>query len=283
MSGAGDALLAALTADATAFLLSHEQNRVSAEDAMRDDLIGLTLYDAPIFAVAAADDPLFLALRAPDAVHPDYPLPGDWVMGAKSVLSFFVPFTARVREANAKSPKKMPADEWLHARYEGETMLRLLRAFVRDWLAARGYPSVTPLQDERYRMLAEFAPVWSERHTAYICGLGTFGLSKGLITEKGVAGRLGSVVTACPLPVTKRPYENRYAYCAKCGQCAANCPVRCIDPSRGPDKAKAHPPCSAFLKHIEGLPPRGKSRRKRYGCGKCQVNVPCQDRIPTSC
>lgn len=31
-----------------------------------------------------------------------------------------------------------------------------------------------------------FGSNWSERHAAYVCGLGTFGLSKGLITDKGM-------------------------------------------------------------------------------------------------
>ncbi len=37
---------------------------------------------------------------------------------------------------------------------------------------------------------------------AYISGLGTFSLSKGIITEKGMAGRLISLVTNAALPPT---------------------------------------------------------------------------------
>ncbi len=269
----------ALKAAATAFLLHHEGNAVSADDAMRDDLAGLTLFDAPVFAVGAADDPLFAELREPGAVHPEYALPEEWVPGARSVVSFFAPFSARVKEANAVDAKN-PADEWLHARAEGEAMLNRLRVFVRDAFITEGYAAVAPMLDSRYRMLERFAPNWSERHTGYVCGLGTFGMSKGLVTEKGVAGRIGSVVTDCPLPVTERLYADRYANCSRCGACAARCPVRCIDPARGMDAAKAHPACSAFLDAIEARPARGKSAKPRYGCGKCQAGVPCQDGIP---
>lgn len=275
-------MLKKLVADATDFLLTHEENTVRPGDAMREDLVGLRLYDAPIFAVGAAEDPLFAALRKPAAVHPGYRPPSEWVAGARSVVAFFTPFTERVTRANAWDMRH-PADEWLHARVEGERMMALLRCYVRDRLIGEGYAAVAPMHDERYAMLAEFAPNWSERHTGFVCGLGTFGLSKGLITEKGVAGRLGSVVTDCALPVTARPYgEDVYGYCTRCGQCAKNCPVRCIDPTRGMHAAKAHPPCSRYLDGIHGGTPRGLSRRKRYGCGKCQVGVPCQSGIPAS-
>lgn len=36
-----------------------------------------------------------------------------------------------------------------------------------------------------------FASSWSERHTAHFCGLGTFGVSDGLITSVGKAVRVG--------------------------------------------------------------------------------------------
>lgn len=276
-------MLERLAGDATAFLLAHEGNTVRPEDAMREDLVGMRIYDAPVFAVGAAEDPLFAALRGDGAVHPDYWLPGDWVPGAQRVVAFFAPYTERVKRANAWDMRH-PADEWLHARLEGERMMALLRRYVRDWLVGEGYAAVAPLADERYGMLAEFAPNWSERHTGFVCGLGTFGLSKGLITAKGVAGRIGSVVTDCALPVSARPYgEDVYGYCTRCGQCAENCPVQCIDAARGMHEAKLHPPCSRYLDVIRDRTPRGQTRQKRYGCGKCQVAVPCQNGIPCGC
>lgn len=264
---------------ATVFLLQHPDNFIREDDAMRESLVGLRLYDAPIFAVAAADDALFASLRRPEAIHPDYPLPEDWLKGAKSVISFFVPFTERVKADNAVD-MRFPADAWLHARFEGDLLLRALCAYLASLLSESGHQAVAPVIDPRYGMLAAFTPKWSERHAAYIAGLGTFSLSKGLITEKGVAGRLGSVVTDLWLPPTKRAYDGLYDYCIRCGRCAAHCPVKAIDPARGMHAAKHHPPCSAFLDHTKTAPPRGKSGRKRYGCGKCQVGVPCQDGIP---
>ena len=42
--------------------------------------------------------------------------------------------------------------------------------------------------------VGDYASNWSERHVAYVCGLGTFGC-QGLITSKGLAGRFGSIIT----------------------------------------------------------------------------------------
>ena len=54
---------------------------------------------------------------------------------------------------------------------------------------------------------------WSERHVAFGAELGTFGLHKGLISEKGCAGRYGSVANTYPLTPTLRKYSHPYEYC----------------------------------------------------------------------
>ena len=57
--------------------------------------------------------------------------------------------------------------------------------------------------------------------------------------------------------------------CSGCGACIRRCPVNAITP-----RGKEHPPCSDFLDEtkIRFAP--------RYGCGKCQVQVPCMSGIP---
>jgi hypothetical protein len=51
-----------------------------------------------------------------------------------------------------------------------------------------------------------FASKWSERHAAYVSGLGTFSLCDGLITPVGIAIRYGSVVSRIPIQPASRPY-----------------------------------------------------------------------------
>lgn len=262
---------------AAAFLLDHPMNHVQAEDAIRPELTGMRMLDAPIFAVASAADPLFQTLKEPDVVHPDTLLPTDWLPGAKSVISFFIPFSEPVRKANRESREL--ADEWLHARIEGQMMVDEVGAFVTRWLTERGHAAVYPAAHPDFHWIKPFSSIWSERHVAYIAGLGTFGLSKGLISKKGVAGRYGSIITSAELPVTEREYDNPFAYCTMCGKCAKNCPPKAIDPEKGVQFGKNHQLCSDFLDD-NTRPPHGPNQRIRYGCGKCQVGVPCEMGIP---
>ncbi len=53
-------------------------------------------------------------------------------------------------------------------------------------------------------------------------------MSKGLITAKGMAGRLGSVITNLKIETTKRPYKGLYDYCIKCNVCIRRCPGNAI-------------------------------------------------------
>ena len=172
----------------------------------------------------------------------------------------------------------MPSDEWLHSRYEGQKHLSGLTKFLRDGLIGAGYKCVAAELDSRYKNSyvdarksnKDFGGNWSERHAAYVAGLGTFGLSKGLITKQGVAGRFLSLITDMAAGPTPRSYQGIYDYCSMCGACVRNCPANAISLKEG----KLHVPCSVFLDTVL------ESNRPRYGCGKCQVAVPCMDRAP---
>ena len=115
-----------------------------------------------------------------------------------------------------------------------------------------------------------FASNWSERHAAFAAGLGTFSLTRGLITKRGMAGRFGSVIVDLPLEVSPRPYREPYEYCIRCGACARRCPAGAISLERGKEQA----PCKAYLGRQKQL------YAPRYGCGKCQTAVPCEAGIP---
>ena len=262
---------------ATDFIAGSPGNVISAPCAISAEMVGLRLFAEPILAIAAADDPLFTRMQHSDIVGPHFPSPDYWVREAKSVVSFFLPFCEPVRSGNAAVPT-WPSPEWLHARYEGQMLVSALSAHIRDHLSAMGYASVAPSLDARFFSrgkegsgdIPAFTSNWSERHVAYVCGLGTFGLSKGLITAKGVAGRFGSIVTAMDIAPDTRPYTDPYEYCSFCGDCIARCPVGAISLETGKD----HLLCSDFI---------DLAREKfapRYGCGKCQVSVSCENRVP---
>lgn len=262
---------------ACAFLGSAPENHVSAEDAIRPELAGMQIYDAPLLASAAADDPLFLKLREPQVIGEGVFLPTDWLPEAQSVLSFFLPFTEPVKRSNRGGDTA--SDEWLHARIEGQLMLNVLGEYLCGLLRDAGYAAAFPTTDPRFSTLGPYASNWSERHVAYVCGLGTFGLSRSLITAKGTAGRFGSIITSAPLPAANRPYSTPFDYCTLCGACAVNCPADAIDVKRGVIDGKEQTLCGPFVR-ATFLPPHGPNNRVRYGCGKCQVGVPCESGIP---
>ena len=267
-----------LKSAAADFLRDSEGNYLAPDDALRADLVGMRFFEDILWGAAEADDPLFTELRRDSVVHPQVMLPSDWLPGAKSVVSFFLPFSEATKKSNAANGE-VPSDEWLHSRIEGQLMLAALGEFIASQLRDDGFAAVFPTADKRFRLITPFVSNWSERHVAYICGLGTFGLSKGLITERGMAGRFGSVITDAEIAATERKYTSPFEYCTMCGACQYRCPAGAIDKSRGAALGKDQPLCDAFLKKMT-YPPHGVHGRIRYGCGKCQVKVPCESAVP---
>jgi epoxyqueuosine reductase QueG len=261
------------------FINSAPGNYIPAEIAIRPELAGMKIFDDPLFGYAAADDPLFEELKKPEIIGGHFLSPREWLPEARSVISVFLPFTMRVKEAN-RADMDWPAAEWLHARIEGQQFQNGICVYLRTLLEAGGFSCAVPMLDFRFfakhpriqdkTQHAYYTSNWSERHAAYIAGLGTFGLSRGLITPRGIAGRFVSLISSAAFEPVIRPYAKYDAYCTRCGACVRNCPVKAISLERGKD----HPPCSAFLDRTQ------EKYKPRYGCGKCQVKVPCESRLP---
>ena len=253
-------------------VLQSQRNFIQAEEALDPKYVGMQIFELPIVGVAAADDPIFGQLQNPEAIGEHFLPPREWLPEARSVVSFFIPYTKAIRQANARD-FSWPAEEWLHGRYEGQMVVAEQIGFLLDLLTAAGHEAVAPVREPRFAVGAgenRFTSNWSERHIAYACGLGTFGISKGIITAKGTCGRLGSVVTSLELSPDQRPYSDPFAYCSKCGICVPHCPAGAISLEAEKDSSR----CSAFLDQVRQKHP------PRYGCGKCQVAVPCESGIP---
>ena len=255
------------------FTANDGRNAILASEALEPALAGVRIFDAPIFGVAAADDSLFDDYRRPEVIGEYFLPPGTWLPGAKSVVSYFLPFSKTVRVSNRRRGE--PAAAWLHGRIEGQQFLKKLSLALKDYLETAGFPSVVPILEPGFYKVIDkenniFSSSWSERHVAYAAGLGTFGLSKNLITRLGSAGRFGSVVTELELPPTQRPYTAVYEYCSMCLSCVGRCPVEAIDPEKGKDKLV----CRIHAELMMEL------YNPRYGCGKCQTAVPCEYAIP---
>ena len=253
------------------FLRTSPLNQISEEKALKPEYVGMKIFDPPIFAFAAADDEIFGRFKKPGIIGEHHMMPNEYLPGAKSVISFYFPYTQRIKTSNARD-YEWPSGEWLHGRIEGQTFIAALSIHLNKLLTEAGYESLVPAFDERYRTgtaTVRHTSNWSERHAAFACGLGTFGLSKGLITKKGTCGRFGSIITELELPSSGRPYEDAYEYCIMCGTCIDHCPAHAIT-----EEKKDDAPCSDFLGGVI------KKHEPWYGCGKCQVDVPCESGAP---
>ncbi|HNW94161.1 MAG TPA: 4Fe-4S binding protein, partial [bacterium] len=222
---------------------------------------------APLVGVAAGDDPLFAQLRDERVIGPGHRSPQEWLPGAIAVVVWFLPYTQAIRMSNRRAPA-MPSTGWLFGRVEGEAINNAVRDGAVRALTAAGARAVAPPRTAAFAVTENRAN-WSERHAAFIAGLGTFGLSRALLTVRGCAGRIGSVITDSALPPTPRAYRALDEYCTQCRACVARCPAGAITAA-----GKQHPPCAAFLRQTK------EQFAPRYGCGKCQTAVPCECSLP---
>jgi epoxyqueuosine reductase QueG len=236
---------------------------------------GIPIFDLPVAAVAAASDPLFEQLRKEDVVGPIHASPEYWLAGARSVISYFLPFSKEIKQAYSINTR-LPPLEWVSGRLNGEIFNHVLRRALVIMLRRQGGRVVAPGLDPRYKAV-NWLPMWSERHVGFIAGLGSFGLHGGLLTEKGTAGRIGSVITDLVFPPSERAYTEVYAYCPwkqerRCGVCINRCPVGAIS-----KEVKNHSICIA--NGAEFIRPAFKDWGY-HGCGHCQCNLPCSDHLP---
>jgi len=256
------------------FINDSPNNYISEKIALNPKCVGMKIYESPVFALGTPHDELYIKYKSPDVIGSHFLSPVEWLPNTKTVISFFLPYTDQIKTANA-TDRHQPADEWLHGRYEGQILLTQLLEYLLKTLSEAGFQSLAPSLDPRCKMGTPeenfiFASNWSERHIAYTCGLGTFGLSRGIITKKGMCGRLGSILTTLDLPKDNRAYNDTYEYCNMCGVCIINCPAKAISYESG----MKHTLCNNLLDTVRA------KHAPRYGCGKCQVSVPCESEIP---
>jgi epoxyqueuosine reductase len=257
------------------------------------------IWDEPLIGFASGDDPIFEEYKT--IIGDFHATPREALqmyadasgcydkshLKNVSVISFVLPATAKTRSSNRKEDTVCSL-RWNHTRFQGQETVARLSRYIVAVIESAGYLAVAPELAkwwEAVRQPAGLASKWSQRHVAYAAGLGTFGLSDGFITPKGVAIRAGSVVCNLALPPTPRPYANHYANClfytqGSCKKCAERCPAGAIT-EKGHDKAR----CGAYLNEMREVAKKlGKTEGyigKAYlGCGFCQTGVPCEDRIP---
>ncbi len=258
-------------------------NVLSEKDDIKEEYIGTAMYDAPLTGFGSAADPLYERFKDPSVIGPWHMSPCEWLPEAKSIISLFFPMSDEVLKSNREA-EVCASDLWAYARIEGQDYLGSFAKALCEAFEEQGIKACAPSVDPRFAKVIggqgisgyeginskTFGSRWSERHTAFVCGLGTFGLSKGIITKRGMAGRFISVIVSAPMEADERPYHDIYEYCIKCGACTRRCPMHAIDLEKGKD----HVRCAEWLS-IAGM-----MLSPRYGCGLCQTRVPCERRIP---
>ncbi len=206
-----------------------------------------------------------------------------------SVISWILPISYETR-LSLRRESIVTSIRWNHTRWHGQEFINEMSRYVVSLLEELGHQAIAPeLANffETKELSNGFASNWSQRHIAYAAGLGTFSLSDGFITLRGIALRCGSVVSDITLSPSPRVYENHLANClfyreGSCRRCIERCPAGAIS-ERGHDKKK----CREFLYIEQRAILKKLGREEGYvgrfpGCGLCQTKVPCEARIPPS-
>jgi len=257
------------------------------------------IFDEPLVGFANGDDTIFDNYK--DIIGKFHQTPrealemGTWEHGDidavqpehVSVISFILPASIKTKRGMRKQ-SIVPSLRWNHTRWLGQAFIFTLSRHLVSLLHGLGYHAVAPelMYNYRVRELKRgYASNWSQRHIAYAAGLGTFSLSDGFITRRGMAMRCGSVVTCLELPASPRQYEHHLANClfyhnGSCKRCIDRCPAGAIT-EEGHDKKK----CREFLygKQMEELKKNGGNQGfigAYSGCGLCQTGVPCESENP---
>ena len=255
----------------------------------------LPAFDQPLIGFAAGNDALFSYLKS-DIGQAFYWTPEEAFATAfpeisarpeeLTVIAWILPQTEATRLAH-RQLVEFPSMSWSKARHYGEQVNERLRLAVVDQLAQHGVQACAPVLLPKWsRHLSDrygFASSWSERHAAHVCGLGTFGLSDGLITPAGKAIRVGSIIVRKAYPPTPRTYTRHNEWCLmasgkKCQGCIRRCPVGAITEA-GHDKKK----CKEYIRQVTAVYVEEKQLGFRVNsCGLCQTKVPCEHRNPVA-
>lgn len=262
---------------------------------------GDRIFDEPLVGFADGDDALFqdyktiigdfhLTPREVLATHLRDEGTGDEKpRRSVSVISWVLPVSQGTR-LSLRRESQVPSLRWNHTRWHGQDFINELSRYLVSLLEKLGQRAIAPELANCYS-IKELpngpASNWSQRHIAYAAGLGTFSLSDGFITPRGIALRCGSVVADIALPPSPRVYENHLINClfyreGSCRRCIERCPAGAIS-EQGHDKKR----CREFLNIEQRAMLKELGREEGYigrypGCGLCQTKVPCEDRIPPS-
>lgn len=280
----GDGMSALIENTVREFCISSADNNMmngNDERAVDEPLVGFSNGADPLYKELQNDigPPFMTPVEIFEKSFPDTRTQADEL----TVISVILPKTRPTKEDNRKETT-YPSERWVRSKHFGGEFAKKLCEHLARTLEDAGYETIAPAYTPFFSISMSkkygLASTWSERHAAYVSGLGTFGLCDGLITEKGKAMQCCSVIVRVAITPTPRPYTDHHAYClfyarGTCGLCIKRCPANAIT-ERGHDK-------ELCAKHCFGVTqPYARSHFgiDDYGCGLCQTGVPCESRNP---
>lgn len=219
------------------------------------------LFRKPIVSYSSADDSRYIDLKQLIGIW--HALPTELLPDAKSVISYFVPFTKEV----AAQPKQVRNGSplWSEAYQEINRHFNSVNQAISDYLIEVGYSAKTIPSTHTYDP-KDLQCFWSHRSAAVIAGLGEFGANKLVITEKGSGGRFCSVITSATLKNNQKTTDTKCLYIKKgvCGLCFKICPVQALTPN-----AVNKFDCQDRLNEHEAKMKASTDLQSADTCGKC--------------
>lgn len=241
--------------------------------------VNVPVLDAPLVGVARADDPLFETFRKNEVIGAQWRPPGEWMQDAKSVVAFFFPVSAEIRTRH-RAARTATNEAW---NYGYGKHGQVVNAFLADMTAemeGQGVKTFIPTKDPTFKIERQptmrggkedvhYSTSWSNRHVAFVAGLGTFGIHRHLITREGCSGVLASMILDWEMEPTSANYRDPYENCIHCGACVTRCPAGAISL----ENLRNLKECAAYAASL-------RSESDPGYCGKCLVGIPCESVLP---
>jgi len=205
-------------------------------------------------------------------IHPWHLHPLDILPSSRSVIVFAIPLSLEAINSNIKGEE--PSIQWLKEYILTNKLIEEVDGHLSRELKSIGYKTIGIKPTHDYDPV-NLRSSWSHRHAGYMAGLGTFGLNNLLITEKGCAVRLGTILTEAYIEETPKP---TIEYClakrgVKCYKCIHRCPINALS-----DWSKGKYRCQERLNAI-ALKYKDIVKEFADACGKCATGIPCATKI----
>lgn len=220
-------------------------------------------YREPLVGFSSAEDQLFRNIKSNVGLEHLYPQ--DILPEAKTVISFFIPFSESIVSSN-QADESVSA-EWAESYVKTNTLINHISEKMIEYLESIGIKAATIKATHNFdeKILRSG---WSHRSAAYVAGLGKFGVNRMLIAKAGSAGRYGTVIMSQEISPDKRAEEEYCLYYknGSCLKCVKACPVDALSID-GFDRFKCYDRLLDVSKQFTDL-------GMCDVCGKCVVSCP---------